>query len=184
MTTATPPKRSRASEFFGQPIGRAMPAESAPLTAEPVANLAERRNRPTTEDRNREYDHQQFWHRPPKATTTPATVTKVRHAACSSCELLAAVGGHCLGKLIDPGEDAGGVLDCHSIHTLAARQVAYNAEVLARSCWLCEFFGAGSAGYEPGRCLGQVVTRDTVELSPPCLKLRLHAEGAENAERI
>ena len=137
--------------------------------------LAERRNRPTTEERKRKLALQKFQNRRmarPDISIYDAMIAgKPAFRGCDGCEkfLASAAGGNCPGHNAD-GNDAwdGKPAMCHSANAEHLAAVIQNYELLEATCRRCADGDAAAAGK---KCAGQMVRFGRFTAEPACLRL-------------
>ena len=170
-----PMTKSRTAQFFG---------EVAPEIAD---NLAERRNRPTTEEMNLRHQRGRVMSQPvtrPDVSIAEALAKdRTERDVCRSCTYLAP-SGTCLGGsgqlTMDNGQRAKSqavncqlspvncqLPMCHSACRPGMKKAADNGEIMEITCAACADFSRNG-----GECLGQAVRLGTENVTafPPCLK--------------
>jgi hypothetical protein len=159
------PQNSTARRFFG---------EVTPEAGKRInTDIAERRNRPTTEEVNRDANRRRVMSQPVKRPSVSIgeeiSRGRVTYAGCRGCTYLAPK-GNCLGAATTPRNchDGEGPF-CHSASRPGMIHAADNAEKLAVTCETCAEFRKATPA---GECPGQAVRLGTQNVTafPPCLK--------------
>lgn len=188
MTAATQTRAPRARAFFGQPIGTGVSAEAMQKIQ---ADLAERRNRPTSEDRNQAHRLKAIWDRRvygPQGTSLPEAATaKPAAACCTGCGYLPASGSCPIAPR--DGREPRSSADlpmCHTAARAGMLRAADAAEIMEMTCGQCQ--ERERRGDAAGGCLGQAIKLGTENVTafPECLRERqeVNTEHAEHAEGV